>query len=57
MIDKHKKCAPCQIKQDDDNEMIYHIIHFQFRPFYYIIFDRPRKLELSTKLLWGCLVG
>ena len=32
MIDKHKKCAPCQIKQDDDNEMIYHIIHFQFQP-------------------------
>ena len=29
MIDKHKKYAPCQIKQDDDNEMIYHIIHFQ----------------------------
>ena len=32
MIDKHKKYAPCQIKQDDDNEMIYHIMNFQFQP-------------------------
>ena len=32
MIDKHKKFAPCQIKQDEDNEMIYHIINFQFQP-------------------------
>lgn len=29
MIDKHKKYAACQIKQDDDNEMIYHIMNFQ----------------------------
>ena len=32
MIDKHEKYAPCQIKQHGDNEMIYHIIHFQFQP-------------------------
>ena len=27
MIDKHKKYAACQIKQDDVNEMIYHIMN------------------------------
>ena len=30
MIDKHKKYAACQIKQDDDNEMIYHIMNLKF---------------------------
>ena len=29
MIDKHKKYAACQIKQDDVNEMIYHIMNLK----------------------------
>ena len=29
MIDKHKKYAACQIKQDDDNEMIYNTINLK----------------------------
>ena len=32
MIDKHKKFAACQIKQDDVNEMIYHIMNLKFQP-------------------------
>ena len=29
MIDKHKKYAAFQIKQDDVNEMIYHIMNLK----------------------------